>query len=134
VKRFVVVPSSMVIDGNIPQQAIDLCNKSGLSARIEDDCEIVKIASFPEVNIIDCDPIAKTGFIHSIDFTNDFVTFNDSASLEIIETNANTYYEKPSLREEHVIKFRVRFSSPGIKMYSVMNDSKAVISGQIEVI
>ena len=129
----------MVIKGEIPQQALDLSRESTLSIRIEEpddgiDVKEIHIASFPEIDVIDCQPTAKLGFIHSIDLTNDFVAFNKTAVLKIKHDDGTEQAIKPSLQEKHILKFRSRYDSRGTKDYCIENNGKTVYSGKIEVI
>ena len=138
-KRFVYVPVEMVIGGNIPQKALDLSRESTLSVRIEEpgdgvDVKEIHIVSFPETDVIDCQPTAKLGFIHSIDLTNDFVDFNKTAVLKVKHSDGTEQAVKPSLQEKHILKFRSRYDSCGVKDYCIENDGKIVYSGKIEVI
>lgn len=138
-KRFVYVPVEMVIRGNVPQQALDLSMESTLSIRIEEPCDgidikEIHIASFPDIDIIDCQPVAKLGFIHSIDLTNDFVNFNKTAVLKIKHSDGTEQVVKPRLQEKHILKFRSRYDSCGTKDYYIENDEKIVYFGKIEVI
>lgn len=138
-KRFVYVPVEMVIKGEIPQKALDLSRESTLSVRIEEpgdgiDVKEIHIASFPEIDVIDCQPTAKLGFIHSIDLTNDFVDFNKTAVLKVKHGDGTEQSVKPSLQEKHILKFRSRYDSCGTKDYCIENDGQIVYSGKIEVI
>ena len=138
-KRFVYVPVEMVIGGEIPQQALDLSRESTLSIRMEEpgdgvDVKEIHIVSFPETDVIDCKPTAKLGFIHSIDLTNDFVAFNKTAVLKVKHSDGAEQILKPSLQEKHILKFRSRYDSRGVKDYCIENDGQIVYSGKIEVI
>lgn len=138
-KRFVYVPVDLLVNGNIPKEALDLSVESTLSIRMQEpddgiDKKEIHIASFPEKNIIQCRQTVKLGFIHSIDLTNDFVDFDKSAVLKIKNEAFIEQIIKPSLREKHVLKFRSRFDSIGKKLYSIENADKVIYSGVIEVI
>ena len=138
-KRFVYVPVEMVIKGEIPQKALDLSRESTLSVRIQEpgdgiDVKEIHIASFPEIDVINCQPTAKLGFIHSIDLTNDFFDFNKTAVLKVKHSDGTEQVVKPSLQEKHILKFRSRYDSRGTKDYCIENDGQTIYSGKIEVI
>lgn len=137
-KRFVYIPQGMIADGEIHQEALNLSNESQLSIRegfIGDgvNVEHICIVSFPEKNIIDYDKHSRTGFIHSIDATNEFISFSKNTFMEVISEDGVKEVFKPSLRERHVVKFRSRYSTAGKKYFYICSDNVKIYSGEFEI-
>lgn len=123
-KRFVYVPVGM---DKVTPLAEKLAAESQLSIRmgaVDDgiETEEVKIISVPETIIIDHSPTALVGFVYSVDITNEFVDFDTSTMMKVHD-GVSEQVLKPRLREKHVVRFRVRFANPGVKMFSICNDS-----------
>ena len=136
-KRFVYVPPNMMGE-NVPEEAINLSSESQLSIRIGDEDDgipkdKIAIVSFPDIDVISCEPSVKLGFIHLLDYTNDFVDFNETTVLKINNTDGTEQITLPSLREKHKVKFRSRFYSSGTKEYFIETNHKTIISGKFEV-
>jgi hypothetical protein len=137
VKRFVYVPPSMMGE-NVPEEAINLSSESQLSIRIGDEDDGIPkdkigIVSFPDIDVISCEPSVKLGFVHSLDYSNDFVDFNENTLLKVKHSNGDEQITKPSLCEKHKVKFRSRFYSSGTKEYFIETNQKTIISGKFEV-
>ena len=125
-KRFVYVPVDTAKDG-IPESAKKLAKDSQLSVRLgsADDgisASQIGIISTPERIEVDCKPSVNAGFIHSIDITNEFVSFDTSTFLEVFDEGRFKVF-KPRLREKHVFRFRVRLFTPGAKVFSIRSES-----------
>ena len=134
-KRFVYVPVGMR-DSEVPPVAEKLAAESRLSIRILDgvtvvltaavddgiEAEEIKIISVPEINRTDHELTALVGFVYSVDITNEFVNFDTSTMMKVRDGVVEQVF-KPRLREKHVVRFRVRFATPGVKMFSICNDS-----------
>ena len=136
-KRFVYVPPKMMGE-DIPKEATDLSVKSRLSIRIGDEDDgipkdKIAILSFPDINVITCEPSVKLGFIHLLDYSNDFVDFDKNIVLKVKHSNGDEQIIKPSLCEKHRVKFRSRFYSSGIKEYYIDNNKTIIESGKFEV-
>ncbi len=136
-KRFVYVPPNMMGE-NVPQEAINLSSESQLSIRIGDEDDGISkdkiaIVSFPDIDVITCEPSVKLGFVHLLDYTNDFVDFNETTVLKIKNTDGTEQITLPSLRENHKVRFRSRFYSAGTKEYFIETNQKIVNSGKFEV-
>ena len=125
-KRFVYVPVDMTQDG-IPEFAEKLAKDSQLSVRLGalDDgisASQIEIISTPEKLEVNCAPSVSAGFIHSIDVTNEFVSFDTSTFLEVFDEGYFKVF-KPRLREKHVVRFRTRFLTPGAKVFSIRSEN-----------
>lgn len=125
-KRFVYVPVDMAKDG-IPKFAEKLAKDSQLSVRLgaADDgvsASRIGIISTPEKIEINCNPLVSAGFIHSIDITNEFVSFDTSTFLEVFDEGRFKVF-KPRLREKHVVRFRARLFTPGAKVFSIRSEN-----------
>ena len=135
-KRFVYIPWNVTNENN---EAEKLAKLSGLQIRYgnqEDDIYANKISiiSTPEVNNIEFKKTVKTGFIYSIDMTNEFVVFNKKTTLRITGKNGTEVFV-PRLRENHVIRFRARILTPGKKTFVVCSpDGSRYCSGEFEAI
>jgi hypothetical protein len=108
-KRFVYIPWNIT---NEDGEAEKLAKLSGLQIRYgnqEDSIFVNKISiiSTPEVNNIEFKQTAKTGFIYSIDITNEFVVFDKKTTLRITDKNGTEVFT-PRLRENHIVRFRPR--------------------------
>ena len=125
-KRFVYVPVGMR-DSEVPPVAEKLAAESRLSIRmgaVDDgiEAEEIKIISVPEINRTDHKLTTLVGFVYSVDITNEFVNFDTSTMMKVRDGVVEQVF-KPRLREKHVVRFRVRFATPGVKMFSICNDS-----------
>ena len=119
-KRFVYIPWNITNENN---EAEKLAKLSGLQIRYgnkEDGifANKISIISTPEVNNTEFKQTVKTGFIYSIDMTNEFVVFNKKTTLRITGKNGTEVFV-PRLRENHVIRFRARILTPGKKTFVV---------------
>ena len=135
-KRFVYIPWNIT---NETGEAEKLAKLSGLQIRYgnEEDgifAEKICIISTPEVNQINFRQTAKIGFIYSIDITNEFVVFDKKTTLTIVDKNSTEVFF-PRLRENHIIKFRPRILTSGIKTFAVCSpDGSQYYSGEFEAI
>ena len=135
-KRFVYIPWNIT---NEAGEAEKLAKLSGLQIRYgsqEDGifANKISIISTPEVNNIEFKQTAKTGFIYSIDITNEFVVFNKKTTLRITDKNGTEVFF-PRLRENHIIRFRPRITTAGKKTFSVCSpDGSQYYSGEFEAI
>ena len=135
-KRFVYIPWNITNENN---EAEKLAKLSGLQIRYgnkEDGIfdNKISIISTPEVNNTEFKQTVKTGFIYSIDMTNEFVVFNKKTTLRITGKNGTEVFV-PRLRENHVIRFRARILTPGKKTFVVCSpDGSRYCSGEFEAI
>ena len=135
-KRFVYIPWNITNENN---EAEKLAKLSGLQIRYgnkEDNifANKISIISTPEVNNTEFKQTVKTGFIYSIDMTNEFVVFNKKTTLRITGKNGTEVFV-PRLRENHVIRFRARILTPGKKTFVVCSpDGSRYCSGEFEAI
>ena len=123
---------------NVPEEAISLSFESQLSIRIGDEDDgipkdKIAIVSFPNIDFITCEPSVKLGFVHLLDYTSDFVDFNETTILKIKSADGTEQVTLTSLREKHKIKFRSRFYSAGTKEYYIENNNEIINSGKFEV-
>ena len=135
-KRFVYIPWNIT---NEAGEAEKLAKLSGLQIRYgnqEDGifANTISIISTPEVNNIEFKQTAKTGFVYSIDITNEFVVFDKKTTLRITDKNGTEVFT-PRLRENHIIRFRPRIVTPGKKTFVVCSpDGSRYYSGEFEAI
>lgn len=135
-KRFVYIPWNIT---NEAGEAEKLAKLSGLQIRYgnqEDGifANTISIISTPEVNNIEFKQTAKTGFVYSIDITNEFVVFDKKTTLRIADKNGTEVFT-PRLRENHIIRFRPRIVTPGKKTFVVCSpDGSRYYSGEFEAI
>ena len=137
-KRFVYIPDGMITNGEIPQEALTLSTESQLSIRegfIGDGISVkeISVVSFPEINVIYSEKYCFVNFVHSIDATNEFISFSKDTFMEVVAENGNKEFFKPSLREKHMVKFRSRHSTQGKKTFYICSDSIKIYSGEFEV-
>lgn len=135
-KRFVYIPWNIT---NEAGEAEKLAKLSGLQIRYgnqEDGifANTISIISTPEVNNIEFKQTAKTGFVYSIDITNEFVVFDKKTTLRVTDKNGTEVFT-PRLRENHIIRFRPRILTPGKKTFAVCSpDGSRYYSGEFEAI
>lgn len=122
-KRFVCVPSSM---GGVPEEAIQMSKESQLSIRIEEDVDKICIKSFPEDEFTDCMDEVKSGFIHMVDITNEFVDFPKDTHMVVIDLNFESHKVKPMVITKHLLRFRSRFTTPGLHKFRIVDSSNEV--------
>ncbi len=137
-KRFIYIPEGMIIDGQIPEEALALSKQAQLSIRegfIGDGIQTkeISIVSFPEIRVIDYSQSSRVDFVHSIDITNEFVTFSADTFLEVVCENGLRQVFVPNLKEKHLVKFRPRFSTAGKKYFSVYSNNEKIHSGEFEI-
>jgi len=123
VKRFVCVPSSM---GGVPEEAIQMSKESQLSIRIEEDVDKICIKSFPEDEFTDCMDEVKSGFIHMVDITNEFVDFPKDTHMVVVDLNSESHKVKPMVITNHSLRFRSRFNTPGLHQFCIIDSSNEV--------
>ena len=122
-KRFVCVPSSM---GGVPDEATKLSKESQLSIRIEDDIEKICIKSFPEDEFADCMDAVKSGFIHVVDITNEFVNFSKETHMTVLDLDCISHKIKPTVITKHTIRFRSRFNTLGLHKFRIIDNNDEV--------
>ena len=122
-KRFVCVPSSM---GGVPEEAIQMSKESQLSIRIEEDVDKICIKSFPEDEFTDCMDEVKSGFIHMVDITNEFVDFPKDTHMVVVDLNSESHKVKPMVITNHSLRFRSRFNTPGLHQFCIIDSSNEV--------
>ena len=122
-KRFVCVPSSM---GGVPDEATELSRESQLSIRIEEDVDRICIKSFPEDEFTDCMDEVKAGFIHALDITNEFIDFPKDTHMKVMDLNFQSQTIKPMVITKHSLRFRSRFSTPGLHKFCIVNSLNEV--------
>ena len=122
-KRFVCVPSSM---GGVPEEAIQMSKESQLSIRIEEDVDKICIKSFPEDEFTDCMDEVKSGFIHMVDITNEFVNFPKDTHMVVVDLNSESHKVKPMVITNHSLRFRSRFNTPGLHEFCIIDNSNEV--------
>jgi hypothetical protein len=138
-KRLIHVPLSLYVDEKIPEEALELAKETQLAIRVgtEEDLETyISVVQIPEKHAIDYKKIVETGFIQSIDYTNEFVMFTrDLKCIVIQDDNPDTQIELiPKLKESHVVKYRDRFNKAGIYNFSLSLPAYGVIQeGKFEV-
>ncbi len=131
-KRFVCVPSIM---GGIPDEAVKLSKESQLSIRIEEDIDKICIKSFPEDEFADCMDEVKTGFIHMLDITNEFVVFPRDTHMVVTDLNSYSQTIKPMVITNHSLRFRSRFSTLGLHQFLIVdNNAETYYQGEFTVI
>lgn len=121
-KRFVYIPVDMAQDG-VPELAEEMSKNSQLAIRIGEKndgitASEIGIISTPEIFIVDNKPSVHSGFIYSIDITNEFVNFDTSTTLEVFDEGTLKIF-KPRLREKHLVRFRIRVFTPGDKVFFI---------------
>lgn len=131
-KRFVCVPSSM---GGVPEEAIQMSKESQLSIRIEEDVDKICIKSFPEDEFTDCMDEVKSGFIHMVDITNEFVDFPKDTHMVVVDLNSESHKVKPMVITNHSLRFRSRFSTLGLHQFLIVdNNAETYYQGEFTVI
>lgn len=122
-KRFVCVPSSM---GGVPDEATKLSKESQLSIRIEEGIDKICILSFPEDEFTDCMDEVKSGFIHMVDITNEFIDFPKDTHMEVMDLTFSAQKINPVVITNHSIRFRSRFNTIGLHKFCIVDDTKKV--------
>lgn len=73
-----------------------------------------QIVSVPEKSFFDVDEIIKLGFIQKIDITNEFYDIDSSVAAYFTDATGKMYEHKPTVKETHKAKFRVRHYQNGL--------------------
>lgn len=127
-KRFIYVPNKFIgTEKKIPQKALELSKETGLQIRTEsenDDLNIsdIEILIVPEIVKIDFSKTVEKNFINSIDYTNEFISFNNKFICKVKGKN-KSYIFSPRLVEKHCLKFRFRIDTSGTYSFDIMDES-----------
>jgi len=112
--------------GGVPEEAIQMSKESQLSIRIEEDVDKICIKSFPEDEFTDCMDEVKSGFIHMVDITNEFVDFPKDTCMKIVDLDFSFHTIKPIVATKHSLRFRSRFSTLGLHKFCIVDSSNEV--------
>jgi len=112
--------------GGVPEEAIQMSKESQLSIRIEEDVDKICIKSFPEDEFTDCMDEVKSGFIHMVDITNEFVDFPKDTHMVVVDLNSESHKVKPMVITNHSLRFRSRFTTPGLHKFCIVDSSNEV--------
>jgi hypothetical protein len=112
--------------GGVPEEAIQMSKESQLSIRIEEDVDKICIKSFPEDEFTDCMDEVKSGFIHMVDITNEFVDFPKDTHMVVVDLNSESHKVKPMVITNHSLRFRSRFYTPGLHEFCIVDSSNEV--------
>lgn len=133
---YVYVPPFLGRDG-VPEEANNLSKDTQLPIRMGvegDGIDSTKIAvvRVPEVRVCDWARTVKAGYIHTIDYTNEFVSFSNNVFLEILGPNTSNQYP-PTLRERHLARFRRRYPTAGPYQFRIIDNDVVLEEGSFNV-
>lgn len=119
-KRYVAVPSSLVLNGEIPKQALLMAKNFSLEIREVETVEQIQIFSEPVIKKIDYDKTYRDSRIWSLDITDEFVKMRNNCYLLV---DNSIHY--PSIAELHCLKYRIRmFGQNDKKVEIYINGTK----------
>lgn len=121
------------MDG-VPDEATKLSKESQLSIRIEEGIDKLCIKSFPEDEFTDCMDEVKSGFIHMVDITNEFVSFSKDAHMIVMDLSLSSQKIKPIVATNHSLRFRSRFSTLGLHKFCVVDNNTTHYQGEFIVL
>ena len=139
-KRFVYIPHHLL--ENNPEaiaEAQFLAKDAQLSVRegsVGDGIgkNSVCIISVPEFSFCHVDETVDSGFILSVDITNEFVDMSCGVKMEITSPSGIRKTFKPAVLERHVAKFRERFNEVGRHEISVSSKYDKLLVSSFEVV
>jgi hypothetical protein len=135
-KRFVYVPNNLMgTDSKIPNEALEMSKKNHLQIRIGEqddgfDLSKIDIITIPERAVLDYSKTVEKNFIQSIDYTNEFVSFNKNFYCKVTNQENKELVINPRLTEKHCIKFRFRLSTLGLHYFDIMDERNSPIVEQ----
>lgn len=134
-KLCVYVPARFAGD-SVPQEAENLSKETMLPIRLGEqgdgiDSSEVSIIRIPEMDMCEYDRKPRKGFIHPIDYTNEFVVFTKDTVLELSGAVVSTV--RPVLCERHVARFRIRHDKEGKYTFKIVDRGEVLTQGEFEV-
>jgi hypothetical protein len=120
VKLFVYCPEQYNGKEGFPEweSALQLSKKTKLPivSNIDrfQELKTPQVVSVPEKSFHDIDRTVKLGFVQKIDITNEFYDIDDSVAAYFTDSTGYAYECKPTIRETHKIRFRVRHHKEGV--------------------
>jgi len=140
VKLFVYCPEEHhgVEDSKEWQAALALSKKNKLPivSNIEEYSHVKKarVISVPEKSFSNIDKTVKLGFIQRIDITDEFFEFSSSTRALITDCDDCVLDYKPTVKEAHKVKFRIRHHKKGMHKVVVMDEVKVYLEESFEVL
>jgi hypothetical protein len=114
------IESQLAIAENISKQTGLPISK--VNPAIEESDEIY-IASIPEIEKCDFDKVIKKNYIHTLDYTNEYIDLSKNL-LCLFTVGNKTLSVKPIINEKHTVKFRTRFNVIGnYTFYFLLNNN-----------
>jgi hypothetical protein len=114
------IESQLAIAENISKQTGLPISKD--NPAIEESNEIY-IASIPEIEKYDFDKVIKKNYIHTLDYTNEYIDLSKNL-LCLFTVGNKTLSVKPIINEKHTVKFRTRFNVIGnYTFYFLLNNN-----------
>lgn len=124
--RYVVVPASGLINGSLPNEALQIAKTFSLEIKIDESAEKIEIVSEPKIKEISYEEKYIRNRIWSLDIHDEFVDMSETCFLKI---NDEVFY--PKIKEKHIIKFRIRHKTGQEKSFSVFVNEKEYFCGSI---
>ena len=142
-KRIVYVPFLALENGEIPKTATDLAKETKLTIRIGVEDQPLETAvcvlSIPEHRKLDYKRTVVSNYIQPIDYTNEFIVFPYETLCSVKYTTSmgerGTILAKLKMRENHVVKYRDRFTKKGDYSFTISTPHHGTLcEGQFTVI
>lgn len=111
-------------------------NKLPIVSNIEEFTHLkeTQVISMPEKSFSDIDKTIKLGFIQRIDITNEFFEFSSSTKALITDSDGCASEYKPTVKEAHKVKFRIRHHKKGTHKVVVMDETMVYLEESFEVL
>ena len=111
-------------------------NKLPIVSNIEEFSHIrqPQVISVPEKSFSNIDKTVKLGFIQRIDITDEFFEFSSSTRALITDCDGCVLDYKPTVKEAHKVKFRIRHHKKGMHKVIVMDEVKVYLEESFEVL
>jgi hypothetical protein len=126
VNRYVVVPASELINGSLPNEALQIAKTFSLEIKIDESAEKIKIVSEPRIKEIFHEKEYEPDKVWSLDIHDEFVDMSGECFLK---TDDEIFY--PKIKEKHIIKFRIRHKQSQEKTFSVFINGQEYFSSNI---
>jgi hypothetical protein len=129
VKLFIYCPSEHYGKEESPewQEACNISKKHKLSivSNVDDFSHLTspQVIAIPDKKFQDIQETVKSGFIHTIDITDEFCKMNKNPFAVFVDPDGLIYEQKPILVEKHKVRFRTRHTKKGqYKVKIIVNE------------
>lgn len=101
--RYISVPSKLLNNNTLPEEAMRLARMFSLEIKLEENADEIKIVSEPKHKSHQYNNFYTRGKTWSIDLHDEFVDFQNQSYMLI-----NGEKHLPKIKEKHLLKFRIR--------------------------